>query len=217
MTTSYSGYCLTSFKQGESNLICHLLTEGEVVSFIVRGCLKPKAKIRKALFQPLAFLDCVLSSSSKSSLHIAQEVKLKNPKKLINNSLSDAMQMLFMAEVALVTARQGATAEIWSVLENAEEQKHNESDPKRHILFLVNIIEVLGILPSNLDAGSGQSSYFSPSELMVLETIVNGRFFADTNGRIERKEALDILMKYLQFFYAPFKTIKSVEVLKSLF
>ena len=229
---------LSSVRYGETSLIVKAYTrELGIQSYLVRGVLKPKKSgLRSAYFQPLSFLDAVVTYKPNSDrLETIKEARPLQAFSQIHSDVVKSSTVLFLAELfsaSLIEQQQDYDLFdfIIGCLEVLESEK---SFPNYLIVVLLVLSKHLGIYPDSslsngtlFDPATGQfqseTSRYSLSAVasMALNEILGMNFDETMRTTIDKKtrgELLEGLVRYYDFQLAGFRRPKSLEVIRGLF
>ena len=205
-------------------------------TFFGKGFFKgKKSRQKKALFQPNALLDLQYEHKNKGQLEYIKEASLRYHYKTITLDFDKLNISTFLREILLESLKNEQADE---TLYNFIEQKFFQLDqenftPDFHLFFLLQLTRFLGFYPDFQTTGiyfdlqnacfTNQiplAPYLNESESLLFKHI-SGMIFATNNdaklNRRQRKNLLDILMRYYQLHLAQFHLPKSIKILNQIY
>jgi len=236
MLVQTRGVVLHALKFQENSLIVHLYTaDFGPQQYMVRNAFSSSKKALKAsYFQPLQILDFSATFKNKGTLEYFKEVRLHPPLQSLYTDPFKQMQTLFLAETLHELLRhEGPQPDLFDFVEAAILWIDTHQNPLNAPLFLLlELTKYLGFYPEiqaisapYFDLREGRFLHeISPNTLSIdqsnlFKTLLQGRTFDMTEpaSGLQRREALDLVLRYYSFHRESFKTPKSLEVLSSLF
>ncbi len=228
----------SAIKYAESDLIVSCFTEDYgLKSYLLRGIRKSrKGKLRASLFQPLTQLQLEAYHKDRGTLERISEAKVLYPYQTVHTDVVKSSVVMFLAEVLKSSIQEEeANPMLFEYISNSLRWLDlHDRIANFPIFFLLNLSAHLGFYPDtshshypyfNLLEGNFQSEpygdYCETGE--VVETLKG--FFGinfDTieqkkTTKIQRLEALNLILKYYQLHLQTFKKPKSLSVLNQLF
>jgi DNA repair protein RecO (recombination protein O) len=236
MLVQTKGVVLHSLKFQENSLIVHLFTaDFGPQQYMVRNAFSSsKTALKASYFQPLQILEFSASFKNKGTLEYFKEVRLHPPLQSLYTDPFKQMQTLFLAETLHELLRhEGPQPALFDFVEAAILWIDTHENPVNAPLFLLmELTKFLGFYPDTqaisapfFDLREGQfMAEITPNTLTIEQSnlfkmLLQGRSFdmvEPTNG-LQRREALDLVLRYYSLHREGFKTPKSLEVLSSLF
>lgn len=238
MQVTTKAIVFSSIKYAESHLIVTCFTEGYgLKSYLIRGVLKSKkGKFSASLFQPLTLLQLNAIHKNKGSLERLQEAKIITHYQTLHTHVLKTSVVFFLAEILKTSVKEEeANVNLFQFLEQSflwfDQQ---ESTSNFHILFLLNLCEYLGFYP---DFSNKNLEYFNLLE-GVFQTQKNSEYCEKGNGvntlikisqhnylslhqlsinKADKKDLLQLLLRYYSIHLQGFKIPKSLPVLSQLF
>ena len=236
--TSTKAIVINAIKFSDSSLIVKCYTkEFGLVSFMLRGILKPKKKgIKAGYFQPLNQLDLTFNYQKNKQLQSLKEAHVSFPYQSIFMDVKKQSILMFLAEV------------LGAVIQEEEENKPlyefieasflwldvNDRTSNFHLFFLLNLTKFLGFYPDrrnadalgfNLEEGNFTNSVIGnyilrEKELFLFKKLLGINF--DNISEVsysnkERRESLELLLRYFKLHLNNFRTPKSLQVLETIF
>jgi len=235
-----SGIVLHTFKYGDTGVIARIYTKRfGLLSFIVPGLRKARAKMQYNHFQPLSQVEIVFYHNDKGKLLHLKEINCQKPHNDIPFRIVKTSVALFLAELLIkVLQEPDPYPQLFDFLTNSIDylEECPTLNPNFHLIFMVQLSKFMGFYPrNNYDTAH---CYFNIKEGIYQNTIVetaycldselSNLFFELTNGNIQfphalklsafqRKVLLQKLIDYFQLHIPGMKEIKSLAVLKEIF
>jgi DNA repair protein RecO (recombination protein O) len=206
---------------------------------LIKGAKRKKASIKANLFQPLSLLDLVVYKKEKKQLQTLKEAKPEIHFVSIPHDLTKTSILFFLNEVLVKCLNEEENnPELFSFLHetiqtlDASEKKFSNI----HLIFLVRFTRFLGFYPQGkfsaesflFDLREGKfigkeplhHDYLSKENSILLGKIILSNYYSMENlnfsGR-ERKNILDILLRYYELHLSHLGTISSHKVLEQIF
>ena len=233
------GIVLNSIKYSESSIITKIYTEEfGMLSFMVRGVRKRKARISASFFQAFTILNLDISYKPKSNLQNIKEVSLAQRTDSMHSDVRKSTIAIFLAEILHRSLEEEQEDKglfefiqlTISFLDSLETAFGNF-----HLIFLLQLSKYLGFYPSVPD--SGRAIYFNMesgrfeenpyhdqflntelstklTELMTVSYLE--RDLVKLNGE-QRSELLDKMIQYYQLHLPGMGRISSKKVLEGVF
>ena len=240
MIRKVRGIVLHTTRYGESSLVVHCYTEqyGRQ-AYMVKGVRKSRKQNRSNLFQPLFILDFEIYHKESREIQLVKEVSRAMPLNSLPFDVVKSAQAIFMAEVIYRVVREQESNPMLAHFLLSSIQYLDaleEASPDFHILFLFQLSRHLGFYPQNnfdeghifFDLSGGLFiSHFKDPDLHLDENSSElwHRYMlseyqsvkdADFNG-LQRKQVLDMLVRFYKLHVAGMGEIRSLEVLHSYF
>lgn len=229
---------ISSIKYSDSSLIVRLFTaEKGLQSFLIKGVLSSKkGKINAAYFLPLSQLKIVANIQDQRNLQSLREVSILHPYKTLGVAIKKQSIVLFLSEIlSYCIQEQEKNEPLYEFLKHSFIWLDNhEKVSNFHVYFLLQLTKYLGFYPdvSFLEAQAfnlheGEFTSFGPKEQLITgEKLkcfkrllgINFEVLDSTQfTRKERKELLDMMIKYYETHVQGFRLPKSLKVLESVF
>jgi len=230
---------LSSIKYSESSIITKIYTEEYgMLSFMVRGVRKRKARMPASFFQAFTLLDLDINYKPKSNLQNIKEVGLYQRTDSLHTDIRKSTIAIFLAEI------------LHKSLEEEQQDKGlfeflqltiNFLDSMEggfanfHLIFLIQLSKYLGFYPSNsnnnnleyfnMESGIFESNPYSDQflnqdlsaklkELMEI-SYLNRDLLIITNA--QRRKLLGEIIRYYQLHLPGMGQISSKEVFEGIF
>lgn len=237
MIVSTQAIVINTLKYSDTSLIVKLFTETEgIKSYLLKGVLNGKSKLKVAFFQPLNLLDIVASHNNKGTLNSIKETQVTYHFQTIPTNIVKQTILLFIAEV--LNASLVDESEYKALFDYIKSAiiwlDTNDKTANFHLLFLLNLTKYLGFYPEStlknaplFDLEEGKLTLKTSSKL-VLENEDLGLFksLLGTNfdsieqlklNALKRQQLLAILIQYYELHLSGFRKPKSLPILKSIF
>jgi len=229
---------LSKTNYSETSLIvrCYTRSDG-IKSYIIKGG-KQNRKGNKitALIQPLHQLEITAQHTNNSRLSIPKSIKMSKPYQTIPYSIDKISVVLFLSEVLSSALREEvANASLFHYLTSSLSWFDVQDDVMNfHMFFLLSLTKHLGFFP---DLRNQNHPYFdmengcfsaqkSSQQIDDLGTIsVFKSFLGTTFDKLsevvvsskDRKQLLELLMKYYQIHLQGFSRPKSLNILHEIY
>lgn len=237
MLVSTQAIVINSIKYSDTSLIVKLFTETDgIKSYMLKGVLNGKSKLKVAFFQPLNLLEIIANHNTKGTLNSLKETQVHYHFKTIPTNIVKQTILLFIAEIlnsSLVD--EGEYQALFEYLKTALIWLDtNDKTTNFHILFLLNLTKYLGFYPEStlknaplFDLEEGKLMFKTSSKLILENEDLNlfksllGTNFDSIeqlklNGQ-KRQQLLSILIQYYELHLSGFRKPKSLPILKSIF
>lgn len=239
MLQTQEAIILSKSKYSDNSLIINALTPSfGVVSFIVSGISSQKSKAKRIAFQPGTIGQVVFYFKQKQGIQRIKEFKPTYSYAEIPFDIIKSSVAFFIAEITYVLFKQNdSDNEIFEYIKQLLILLDQTSNKVTNIpiLFLLNCTAFVGVHPKNnysnnyqyfnLSSGDFQS-LFVEKETMSLEASVVFHELINLNledslnfncTKAIRNELLNALLNYYKFHFENFRTIKSIDVYKTVF
>ena len=238
MLVTTEAIVLSKINYSETSLIvrCYTLSDG-VKSYLVKGSKQGRnGKKNAALFQPLNQLEITSQHKVNSSLSIPKSTKINNPYQTIPYAMDKLSVVLFLSEVLSAALKEEeANPSLFHFLSNSLSWFDVQDNAVNfHIFFLLSLTKHLGFFPDinhqNLpyfDIENGCFTAHKSAHLVDDATMVSvlksylGTTFDDLSevlvSKQNRKQMLEVLMRYYQIHLQGFSRPKSLNVLHEIY
>lgn len=235
-----------TLKYGDDKIIAEGLTRQHGrMSFVVRIAHAPRAKVRHAIFQPMAVIEVVWEDKARNNiarnaptLVRPQTARVAKPWFSLHASPIKATITLFLAEFLMNVCRNEDTGELFfdyllhslAWLDTAQQGFANF-----HLVFLMRLAQFLGIAPNTthtdrpcFDMMAAEFVSTAPAHsyfIMGQEALGFGQLlrmnFATMHlfalSRQQRNRILECILTYYRLHIPAFPEIKSWDILRELF
>jgi DNA repair protein RecO (recombination protein O) len=209
----------TRFK--ETSIIVTIFTElFGVQAYIVNGARSSKSSGNKmALFQPLTLLDLVIYHRENANINRIKEVKCLYPSHSLSTDIKKAALCMFISEIINKAIKEESHAkEIFNFLLNTLLTLDHQVDGYEnfHLVFLLKLSRYLGFGAHAVAQITGSGTLAAETE-DLFENLMRADYttsFSITPA--QRREILDLLLRFYTEHIETFGEIKSVQVLRDV-
>jgi len=221
MLQKTSGIVFRFTKFGDTSIIVNVFTElFGMQSYIVNGVRTSSAKGKIALYQPLTLLDMVVYYKENAHVKRIKEVKCLHQYHSLYNDVKKSAIAMFVNELLNKTVKDESHArELYSfistsliTLDDAQQGYENF-----HLIFLIKLSRLLGFgVHESVEILSGRLA-----DVMVeakLGELISADYHTTLNiTTVQRREILDLLLRFYKDQLDSLGDFKSVAVLKEMF
>ena len=233
------GIVLNSIKYSETSIITKIYTEEfGLLSFLVRGVRKRKARIPASFFQAFTLLQLDINYKSKSNLQNIREVNLEERTDELHSDVFKTTIAIFLSELiykSLEEDQQDKALFEFIHLSISFLNTTESSSTNFHLIFLLQLSKYLGFYPSstfsadqkyfNMESGlfevSPYHDLFLNEELSgLLKQLMNQSYITGNQLKLtgkQRRYLLDELIRFYQLHLPGLGNISSKKVLESVF
>jgi DNA repair protein RecO (recombination protein O) len=205
---------------GESSIIVNIFTSAfGLQSYIVNGVRGKSKKTNLALYQPLTLLDLVVYHRENASIMRIKDVKCIHPYQNFTRDFRKSTIALFLNEVVNRTVKEQTHADelcgflIQSFVALDLQQTSVENF---HLIFLIRLSQHLGFRPSEVAEISGGWMTDVEEEKILSKLLTANYSDAVPMTNIQRKNILDILLRFYVLHSANFGELKSLPVVREI-
>lgn len=213
-------------RYGETSIITNIFTElFGLQSYIVNGVRTQKAKTNMAFFQPLTLLDMVVYHKENANILRIKEVKCFYPFRSIPSDFKREAVAMFMVEMLNKAVKeQSHPQELYAFLEKSliELDTMASGVENFHLFFLINLSRHLGFGPQM--SGEILEGHSIPLEdEKILQQLITSKSNPQTREAMptvtnaQRRELLEILVRFYKYHIEHFGEAKSLAVLREVF
>ncbi len=226
------------YNERHSILSAYSLELGRV-SFLVPAGAGREAARRRALLMPLGTFECIADMRHGQDIHIMKEPRADVITHGIHSHPVKSAVALFIAELLSIVLRESQEdAALYAYLRQAIKRFNDVSvgTANFHICFLFRLGRFIGIEPdvstyrpgSVFDMVDGRfrltapmhSHYLNPEDADVVAALSRMTFDNMQRFRLSRENRnriLDVILDYYAIHYASLSSLRSIDVLRSLF
>jgi len=234
------GIVLHQLKYSETSLIVKIYTElFGLQTYLVKGARSKRSALRNSHFQPMTLLDLVVYHREKNQLQHIREAEISEPFHAISSDLRKSTMALFLSEILMKSVNEDeANIDMFSFISSSLRflDMQEEGVEYFHLFFLAKLSMHLGFYPrgnpaqegDHFDLREGSFASIKPAhpdyldrelglKLFMLSTcqaVDLAHMFMDKNLR---SELMNAILLYYQIHLNGLGTIKSVEILKTVF
>ncbi len=238
MLVATKGIVFNSLKYSENSLICRIYTEQLGIKSYLINTPKGRKK-RMALYQPLTMLDLVVYNKENKNLNRIKEMHCEEPLLTVPHNVFKSTAALFVAEILYKAVKEEEpNAALYSFIRHfvklLDVAERNYAD--YHLVFLIHLTQFLGFYPKSaalenvryFDMVEGRFCSVKPLHSACIEQPLSTSFYkllhSDyhntnklmLNGSL-RQQLLQKILLYYKIHLEGMGSVKSAEVLKSVF
>lgn len=207
-------------RYGETSIIVTVFTEAfGVQSYIVNGIRSKSAKNKIALYQPLTLLNLVVYHRENANIERIKEVSCFHPYHSLTTDIRKSTIAIFITELLNKTVKEESHAgELFAFLAESLIIIDNLSDnyESSHLVFMIKLSRYLGFGPRHTNEIL-VGRYTDEETEKVLAGLLQCEYWNVTNMKYDqRREILDLLIKFYNDHIENLGEIKSVAVLKDV-
>lgn len=207
-------------RYGETSIIVTIFTEAfGLQSYIVNGVRSKTAKNKIALYQPLTLLNLVVYHRERANLERIKEIQCFHPYQSLTVDIKKSTIAMFITELLNKTVKEESAAEtlfefIVDALIRMDGLQKNEENA--HLIFMIKLSRYLGFGPQFANEVLGGRVTDEKTEI-VLQQMLNVDFVNDiVITKEQRRNLLELLLKFYQEHLENFGELKSVQVLRDV-
>lgn len=234
------GIVLRTTDFSDTSIIAKIYTEQfGIQSYLIKGAKRKNASVKSNLFQPLSLLELVVYKKENKQLQTLKEAKPEIHFTSIHNEPAKTSILFFLNEVLLKCLHEEENnPELFSFLhetiQSLDSAEKNFSN--LHLLFLIRFSRHLGFFPqgkfsetnSFFDLREGKfipteplhPDYLTKENSRLLGKIILSNYYSMENLKVsgkERKNILEILLRYYELHLSHIGNISSHKVLEQIF
>lgn len=221
MLQKTSGIVFRFTKFGDTSIIVNVFTElFGLQSYIVNGVRTSSAKGKIALYQPLTLLDMVVYYKENAQVKRIKEVKCLHQYHSLYNDVKKSAIAMFINELLNKAVKDESHAqELYSFISSSlialDDAEHGYEN--FHLIFLIKLSRLLGF-------GAHESMEVLSGRLADarVESTLQELMLADYTSNLsisinQRREILDLLLRFYREHLDSLGEFKSIAVLKEMF
>lgn len=205
---------------GETSIIVNIFTGAfGLQSYIVNGVRGRSKKTSLALYQPLTLLDLVVYHRENASIMRIKDVKCIHPYQNFSSDFKKSTIALFLNEIVNRTIKEQSHAQdlcaflIQSFI-NLDLQRTGVEN--FHLIFLIHLSQHLGFRPSEVGELSGGWMADDEEEKILSKLLTANYSDVIPMNHIQRKNILDILLRFYVLHSENFGELKSLSVVREI-
>lgn len=207
-------------KYGETSIIVNIFTElFGLQSYIVNGIRSKSSKNQIALYQPLTLLDLVVYYRENANINRIKEVKCLYPYQSIPLDIKKSAAALFLNEVINKTIKEESHAlelcnfmiDSFITLDTMTIKVENF-----HLVFLLKLSRLLGFGAHNTNEVMGARATDIETEDIIGQLIKSDYSDLVRMTNIQRRDILDLVLKFYADHIESLGEIRSVQVLRDV-
>ena len=204
----------------ETSIIVNIFTGAfGLQSYIVNGVRSKSGKNKIALYQPLTLLDLVVYYRENASILRIKEVKCIHPYQSISADFRKSTIAMFLNEIINKTVKDQSHAQelcefLIQSLTHFDLQQTNVEN--FHLIFLIKLSQHFGFRLTELAELMG-GNFALEDEQKILQKLLGASYsdaVAMTN--IQRRNILDLLIRFYVSHSDNFGELKSLEIIREL-
>lgn len=214
------GIVLRFTKYGETSIIVTIFTEVfGLQSYIVNGVRSKSAKQKIALYQPLTLLDLVVYHRPNANLERIKEIRVLFPFQTLTADPKKSAVAMFLTELLNKTVKDESHArDLFEFLNESLIQIDGLTTgfENSHLIFMIRLSRYLGFGPQFANEILGGRMTDEATE-KILSSLLGASFndpLRMTN--IQRREILDLLLKFYADHLENFGEFRSLAVLREI-
>jgi DNA repair protein RecO (recombination protein O) len=207
-------------KFGETSIIVTIFTESfGLQSYMVNGVRSKTARNKIALYQPLTLLNLVVYHRPNANIERIKEISCLYPYQTLTADIKKSTMAMFLNEVINKTVKdESHTQEMFEFLSGSliaiDELKTDYENA--HLLFLIKLSRHLGFGPQFVNEVMGPRITDPESEILLKQLLTAEYPHPIAITNLQRRNILDLLLKFYGEHVENFGEIKSVQVLKDV-
>jgi DNA repair protein RecO (recombination protein O) len=214
------GIVLRFTKYGETSIIVTIFTEQfGLQSYIINGIRSKSAKNKIALFQPLTLLDLVVYHREHANIERIKEVRCYHPYQSLSTDIKKSTIAIFINELLNKTVREEShmndlfefVSDSLIAIDSLATGYENS-----HFIFMVKLSRYLGFGPQYVNEVLGGRVTDGNTEQLLKILITANYNHAVLITHTQRREILDLLLKFYADHIENFGDLKSVQVLRDV-
>lgn len=239
MRQASKAIALSYIKHSETSVIARFFTEKwGVHSFIIKGVRSKKSRFSLASIQPFSVVEIEANVKPMQTLSVLSQLQIKSPLTDIPFNIVKSSIALFIAEIILKTTETNEpNPELFAFIEASVHELDETKKPENfHLFFVLHLTKYLGFFPTNqyssatpifnllegnfeskVEKSEYQLSEKWSSKLSEILTVKMASFEQLPFSRKERGELLHYLITFLTLHLDGMGTIKSLDVLETVF
>jgi DNA repair protein RecO (recombination protein O) len=207
-------------KFGETSIIVTIFTElFGLQSYIVNGVRSKTAKNKIALYQPLTLLNLVVYHREHANIERIKEISCLYAYQTLTADIKKSTMAMFLNEIINKTVKdESHTEEMFEFLSGSliaiDELKDGYENA--HLLFLIKLSRHLGFGPQFVNEVMGGRVTDKECEAVLKELLTAEYQQPMTITNVQRRNVLELILKFYAEHIENLGEIKSVQVLKDV-
>lgn len=208
-------------KYGETSIIVTIFTEQfGLQSYIVNGVRSKSAKNKIALFQPLTLVSLVVYHRENANIERIKEISCLHPYRSLATDVRKATLAIFINELLNKTVKEESHAgEIFQFLFEALVALDTlvTGFENFHLIFMLKLARYLGFGAYNTHDVIGARRVGEGTERILAQLLTAGYDSSLVIDNIQRRNLLDLLLRFYAEHMEHLGEIRSVQVLREVF
>lgn len=207
-------------KYGETSIIVTIFTEVfGLQSYIVNGVRSKASKNKIALYQPLTLLNLVAYHRANANIERIKEISCFYPYQSLTADIKKSTMAMFITEVINKTVKdESHTHEMFDFLSDSLIAIDSLiiGYENSHLIFLIKLSRLLGFGANYVNEVVGGKLTEVDTEIILKDLLTANydQYISLTN--LQRKNVLDLLLRFYADHIENFGEIKSVQVLRDV-
>ena len=208
-------------KYGETSIIVSNFTEVfGLQSYIVNGVRSKTAKNKIALYQPLTLLNLVVYHRPNANLERIKEIQCFHPYQSLTSDIKKSTIAIFITELLNKTVKEESHVQdlfefLTESLITIDKLEINYQDS--HLIFMIKLSRHLGFGPQFVNEIIGGNIASDETEESVRQLLSADYDNVLNVSNAQRRNVLDLLIKFYASHLENFGEMKSLQVLRELF
>ena len=209
----------TKFK--ETSIIVTIFTEAfGLQSYIVNGVRSKSSRNKIALYQPLTLLNLVVYHREHANIERIKEISCLHPYRSLTTDVKKSTLAIFLNELLNKTVKdESHIGEVFefichSLIALDDIATGYESF---HLIFMLKLSRYLGFGAYNVNEVVGGRIADRESEAVLAQLLAADYHSEPRMSNMERRNALDLILKFYHDHIESLGEIKSVQVLREVF
>lgn len=214
------GIVLRFTKYGETSIIVTIFTEVfGLQSYIVNGVRSKSAKQKIALYQPLTLLDLVVYHRPNANLERIKEIRVLFPYQTLTADPKKSAIAMFLTELLNKSIKDESHArDLFDFLNQSLTQidRLTTGFENSHLIFMIRLSRYLGFGPQFANEILGGRVTDEPTEKIISALLQADFPDAVRMTNVQRREILDLLLKFYADHLENFGDFRSLAVLREI-
>jgi DNA repair protein RecO (recombination protein O) len=206
-------------KYGETSLIVTIFTEVYgLQTYIINGIRSKTSRNRMALFQPLTLLDLVVYYRENANINRIKEVRCLYSYQQLASDMKKSAVGMFICEIINKTIKEESqAAELCSFLiESLVSLDVSEKPENFHLIFLIRLSRFLGFGAHQVNQIIRTHTPSEDTQQVVAELLKADYDTVLEMTYVQRREVLDLLVKFYADHIDTLGELKSIQVLREI-
>ncbi|HEY0742845.1 MAG TPA: DNA repair protein RecO [Chryseosolibacter sp.] len=207
-------------RYGETSIIVSIFTEAfGIQSYIINGVRSKSSKNKIALYQPLTLLNLVVYHREHANLERIKELHCFYPYQSLTVDIKKSTIAMFITELLNKTVKEeSAAGSLFEFLVDAliSIDKLGKNEENAHLIFMIKLSRYLGFGPQFSNEVLGGRVADEKTELILQQLLTADFDNALLITNEQRRNLLDLLLKFYAEHLENFGELKSVQVLRDV-
>lgn len=207
-------------KYGETSIIVTIFTElFGLQSYMVNGVRSKSAKNKIALYQPLTLLSLVVYHREHANIERIKEIHCFHPYQSLTADIKKSTIAIFLTELLNKTVKdESHTQEMFAFLSDSliTIDGLQAGHENAHLIFMIRLSRYLGFGPQFVNEVLGGRITDEETEKILGKLLTASYDQSPATTNQQRKELLDLLLKFYAEHLENLGEFKSVQVLRDI-